>query len=218
MHRYEAEPGSWILTLGLVVENTQKTAALLDPKSFLVLDSLGILNPAWSGYKLKNPLGSQVDAGGVAVGSLAFKLKYGAEPVLLQEEGSKIRVMLNKEVRPPGTAHPPGTPVACKKSTVGIEGIYRSEEGRMLRVEFLLKNTGAGALPLEDRAYGRFGVLIDSIGMSYSAFDYKMLGPAIPPGASVEGYMIYAIPAGAKPRYLLFWPPDEDAVLFELGL
>jgi hypothetical protein len=44
-----------------------------------------------------------------------------------------------------------------------------------------------------------------------------MLGPAVPPGASVEGYMDYKVPDGSDPQYLLFWPPDEDAVLFDLS-
>jgi hypothetical protein len=43
-----------------------------------------------------------------------------------------------------------------------------------------------------------------------------MLGPAVPPGVSLEGFLAYSVPDNSDPRYLLFWPPDEDAVLFDL--
>jgi hypothetical protein len=69
---------------------------------------------------------------------------------------------------------------------------------------------------LGPRDYGKFGMLIDASGWSYPATDYKMLGPAVPPGGSLEGFLAYLIPDKSDPRYLLFWPPDEDAILFDL--
>jgi hypothetical protein len=86
----------------------------------------------------------------------------------------------------------------------------------MIRIDYLLKNSGPGVMLLEPRDYGRFGVLMDASGWSYPATDYKMLGPAVVPGGSFEGFMAYSVPDGSDPRYLLFWPPDEDAVLFDL--
>jgi hypothetical protein len=216
MHRHDEAQGSWI-TLGLVVENVQNRTTSVDPTSFKVIDSLGGTAQASMEYPLMNPLVRRdVGPGGVVVGSLEFKLEVGAKPVMLVEQDTGLKIGLDKAAKPPGISHSPGVPVATGDSIVGIEGISRSEDGKTIRIEYLLKNSGLGVMLLEPRDYGRFGVLIDASGWSYSASDYKMLGPAVPPGGSFEGFLDYLVPDGSDPRYLLFWPPDDDAVLFDL--
>jgi hypothetical protein len=137
---------------------------------------------------------------------------------MLIEKNSGLKIRLDKAVSPPGTYYTAGVPVQEGMSVIGIEGISQSQDGRMLRVDYILRNAGPGVMMLEQRDYGRFGVLIDKNGWSYSACDYKMLGPAIPPGGSVEGYLDYVVNDANELNYLLFWPPDEDAVLFQLGI
>ena len=164
-----------------------------------------------------NPLVRRdVGPDGVVVGSLGFKVEAGARPVMLIDNSTGLKIRLDKANRPPGISHSPGVPVAVGDSIVGIEGISRSEDGRMIRIDYLLKNSGPGVMLLEPRDYGRFGVLMDASGWSYPATDYKMLGPAVVPGGSFEGFLAYSVPDGSDPRYLLFWPPDQDAVLFDL--
>ncbi|VVB63689.1 Uncharacterised protein [uncultured archaeon] len=216
MHRHDDGRGSWI-SLGLVVENVQNRTISVDPTSFKVIDSLGGTDLASTEYPLMNPLVHRdVGPGGEIVGSLGFKLEAGAKPVMLVAQGTGLKIRLDKADKPPGISHSPGVPVAVGDSIVGIEGISRSEDGRMVRIDYLLKNSGPGVMLLEPMDYGRFGVLIDTSGWSYPASDYKMLGPAVPPGVALEGFLTYLIPDGSDPRYLLFWPPDEDAVLFDL--
>ena len=218
MHRHDDDAGqsAWF-TLGLVVKNRLNRTISLDPASFKVIDSLGGVAQASTEYPLMNPLVHRdVEPEGVVVGSLEFKLAVGARPVTLVEQGSGLEIRLDKAVRPPGVSHSPGVPVAVGDSVVGIEGISRSEDGRMIRIDYLLENSGQGVMLLEPRDYGKFGVLIDASGWSYPASDYTMLGPAVPPGESLEGFLTYSVPDSSDPRYLLFWPPDEDAVLFDL--
>jgi hypothetical protein len=217
MQRYDAVQGAW-LTLGLVVKNEENITTSVDPASFNVLDSHGEAIQASNEYPLKNPLGHRdVEPGGIVIGSLGFKMEAGDNPVELLDKITGLKIRLDKAAKPPGTSFPPGVPVVKGSCILGIEGVSRSEDGRILRIDYLLKNSGPGVMLLEPRDYGRFGNLIDASGWSYAAFDYKMLGPAVPPGASVEGYMDYKVPDGSDPQYLLFWPPDEDAVLFDLS-
>lgn len=218
MHRHDDGSAAWI-TLGLVVKNEQNATTSLDPASFEVIDSMGGTAQASAAeYPLMNPLVRRdVGPGGVVVGSLGFKLDSGERPHALVYRGSGLEIRLDKADKPPGTSHSPGVPVAVGDSIVGIEGISRSEDGRMIRIDYLLKNSGLGVMLLEPRDYGKFGILIDASGWSYTASDYKMLGPAVPPGGYLEGFLDYSVPGGSDPRYLLFWPPDEDAVLFDLG-
>ena len=216
MYRHDDGQGSWI-TLGLVVQNVQNRTTSVDPASFEVIDSLGGTDPASTVNHLMNPLVRRdVGPDGVVVGSLGFKVEAGARPVMLVDNSTGLKIRLDKANRPPGISHSPGVPVAVGDSIVGIEGISRSEDGRMIRIDYLLKNSGPGVMLLEPRDYGRFGVLMDASGWSYPAIDYKMLGPAVAPGGAFEGFMAYSVPDGSDPRYLLFWPPDEDAVLFDL--
>jgi hypothetical protein len=216
MHMHNDGQSIWI-TLGLLLENVQNCTTSVDPASFKIMDSLGGTAQASTDYPLMNPLVHRdVGPGGVVVGSLGFKLEAGARPVMLVDQGSELKIRLDKASRPPGTSNPPGVPVAAGDSVVGIEGISRSEDGRMIRIDYLLKNSGPGVMLLGPRDYGKFGMLIDASGWSYPATDYKMLGPAVPPGGSLEGFLAYLIPDKSDPRYLLFWPPDEDAVLFDL--
>jgi hypothetical protein len=217
MHRYDAVQGGW-LVLGLVVKNEQDMTTSVDPVTFKVLDNHGEEIQATNEYPLKNPLERRdVEPGGIVVGSLGFKIEAGANPVELVDKTTGLKIRLDKAAKPPGTSFPPGVPVVKGSCTLGIEGISRSEDGRMLRIDYLLENSGPGVMLLEPRDYGRFGILIDASGWSYAACDYKMLGPAVPPGASVEGYMVYKVPDGSDPQYLLFWPPNEDAILFDLS-
>jgi len=217
MHSHDAGQGAWF-TLGLVVENGPNRTTSLDPASFSVLDSRGEAIQASKEYPLVNPLVHRdVGPGCVVVGSLEFKLETGARPVMLVDRDSRLKIRLDKAAKPPGVSHHPGVLVPVGDSIVGIEGISRSEDGRMIRIDYLLKNSGPGVMLLEPRDYGRFGVLIDASGWSYAASDYRMLGPAVPPGGSLEGFLVYSVPEDSEPRYLLFWPPDEDAVLFDLG-
>lgn len=219
VHSYENGSGKWILALGLVVENRQRIKASIDSRSFRVLDSSGNFISPSNEARLKNPFETrEAEAGEVQVGSVAFVLDYGVRPIMFIAADHGLKIQLDKEVRPPGTPSAIGTPVSSGDSLVGVEGISQSCEGRMLRVDYLLMNNGPGVMLLEGRDYGRFAVLIDAHGWSYSPFDFRILGPAIPPGSFVEGYMTYAVPSGSDPRYLLFWPPDDDAVLFDLGL
>ena len=216
MHIHDEEQGSWI-TLGLVVENEQNSTTSVDPASFKVMDNLGGTAQASIGYPIMNPLvHREIGPGGVVVGSLEFKLEAGARPFMLVDQGSGLKIRLDKADKPPGISYSPGVPVAVGDSIVGIEGISRSEDGKMIRIDYLLKNSGPGVMLLEPRDYGKFGILIDASGWSYPASDYKMLGPAVPPGGSLEGFLEYLVPDDSDPRYLLFWPPDEDAVLFDL--
>ena len=127
----------------------------------------------------------------IVVGSLGFKIEAGARPVMLVDKITGLKIRLDKAAKPPGSSLSPGVPVADGDSIVGIEGISRSEDGRMIRIDYLLKNSGPGVMLLEPRDYGKFGILIDASGWSYPAIDYKMLGPAVPPGASLEGFMDY---------------------------
>jgi hypothetical protein len=217
MRMHDDAQGSWI-SLGLVVENLQNRTTFVDPASFKVMDSLGETATASIEYPLTNPLVHRdVGPRGVAVGSLGFNLEAGAKPVMLVDNSTGLKIRLDKAIKPPGISHSPGVPVVKGDSIEGIEGIFRSEDGRMIRIDYLLKNAGPGIMLLEPRDYGKFGVLIDASGWSYPASDYKMIGPAIPPGVSFEGFLIYSVPDGSDPRYLLFWPPDEDAVLFDLN-
>lgn len=217
MHMHDDGQAAWI-TLGLVVKNGQNSTTSLDPASFKVIDNLGGAAQASTGYPLMNPLiHRDVGPGGVVVGSLGFKLESGARPVMLVDQDSGLEIRLDKAVKPPGISHSPGVPVTVGDSIVGIEGISLSEDRRMIRIDYLLKNSGPGVMLLEPRDYGKFGILIDASGWSYTAADYKMLGPAVPPGGYLEGFLAYSVPDGSDPRYLLFWPPDEDAVLFDLN-
>ena len=217
MHRHDDGQTAWF-TLGLVVKNEQNKTTSLDPASFMVVDSLGETTQPSTGDPLMNPLvHREVGPEGVVVGSLGFKLEAGAKPVMLVDQDSGLKIRLDKADKPPGISHSPGVPVTVGDSIVGIEGISRSEDGRMIRIDYLLKNSGPGVMLLEPRDYGKFGILIDASGLSYPASDYKMLGPAVPPGGSLEGFLAYSIPDSSDPRYLLFWPPDEDAVLFDLN-
>ena len=216
MYMHDAGPGAWF-TLGLVVENGPNRTTSLDPASFSVLDSRGKVIQASKEFPLKNPLVHRdVEPGCVVVGSLGFKLEAGTKPVMLMDQSDGLKIKLDKAAKPPGISQFPGVPVAVGDSIVGIEGISRSIDGRMVRIDYLLKNSGPGVMLLEPRDYGKFGVLIDASGWSYPATDYRMLGPAVPPGVSLEGFLDYLVPDDSDPRYLLFWPPDEDAVLFDL--
>lgn len=217
MHRYDAGQREWVLTLGLVVESMSGKKTSIDSTSFKIIDSVGYAVQPLKEYPLKNSLGHRdMESGEVAVGSIAFKLADGTAPAVLVNEDLGISIRLDKKVSPPGTSYPPGVPVAMGDSIIGIEGISGSEDGKKLRIDYVLKNSGPGPLLLEGREYGKFGVLVDAYGWSYSAYEYKMQGPAIPPGGTVDGYMIYAVQDGSDPRYLLFWPPEEDAILFDL--
>jgi hypothetical protein len=216
MHRHDSGQGTWF-TLGLVMENGPNRTTSLDPASFSVLDSRGDVIQASEEYPLKNPLiHRDIEPGGVEVGSLGFELEAGAMPIMLVDQGTGLKIRLDRAAKPPGISHLPGVPIADGDSIVGIEGISRSNDGRMIRIDYLLKNSGPGVMLLGPRDYGKFGVLIDSSGWSYPASDNKMLGPAVPPGGSLKGFLAYSVPDGSDPRYLLFWPPDEDAVLFDL--
>lgn len=219
IHRYEyAGKGSWFLAIGLVIENLDSKPVLLIPDSFQILNTRGEATLASTDFALRNPLSHrELRAGEVAVGSIAFKLRGVDKPVVLLNTDTKLKIRLDKETRPPGNILPVGKPVKIGNCIVGIEGVSGSKDGRMLSVNYLMKNYGPGVMLLEPRDYGRFGVLIDAFGWSYSTCDYKMLSPAVAPGGIVEGFMTYMVPEGSHPRYLLFWPPDEDAVLFDLG-
>jgi len=209
---------SWKLTIGLVIQNNQSLGLHVDPDSFQVLDSRGQAHLPLSRELLKNPLRpTWVGDGQVVLGSLAFEIDKMSEPELLVWKDQGLEITLNKEIKPPGVLHPPGEPVPAGKSIVGIEGISASSDGQTYRIDYILKNIGTYPISLQERAYGKFALLTDSHGISYSAQDYKMLGPAILPGDSIEGYLCYYMPDGALPRYLLFWPPDDDAVVFDLS-
>ncbi len=218
MHRYgSSDEGKWVLTLGLVVENGRSQEAYLDPARFEVIDSAGRHRSPLSSDTLKNPLDkSELDPGETAFGSLAFEIDQGEKPVLLAWEETGIAVRLDKDVRPPGELYSLGSLISCKTCSAGIEGVSVSDGGRIVSVNYILKNTGPGVISLADRDFGRFAVLTDSHGISYSAINYKMLSPAIPPGGSAEGYLTYAVPEDSSPRYLVFWPPDEDAIIFDM--
>jgi hypothetical protein len=219
IHRCDAAgQDGWFLAIGLVVENRQNRSALLDPASFRVLNGQGKAIPASRDCALRNPLGHrELGPGEVAVGGMAFQLEDADKPVMLVNTDAELKIRLDKEAKPPGTPKPAGEPIKIGNCVVGIEGISGSKDGRMLRVDYILKNSGPGVMLLEPRDYGRFGVLIDAFGWSYNACDYEMLGPAVAPGGTVEGFMTYMVPDSPDhPRYLLFWPPDEDAILFDL--
>lgn len=46
----------------------------------------------------------------------------------------------------------------------------------------------------KDRSHGKFGVLIDTYGTAYPAYQYKILEGSPTPPEPVEGYMTYALP------------------------
>lgn len=220
IHRYEAAgQDSWFLAIGLVVENCDRSPVLLDPESFLILGSRGETFATSLDFPLRNPLKyRELGAGEVAVGSIAFKLRDEDKPIMLFNADAQLKIRLDKETRPPDHPLPAGELAKVGNCIVGLEGILASNDGRMLRVDYIMKNYGQGVMLLEPRDYGKFGVLIDSCGWSYNACDYKMLGPAVAPGETVEGFMTYTVPDGSYPKYILFWPPDEDAILFDLGV
>jgi hypothetical protein len=219
IHMHEsARQDSCFLGIGLVIENRASRPFLVDPNSFRLLTTQGEAIHAVPDYALRNPLAyRELGAGEVAVGSIAFKLQDKAKPVALFNTDTQLKIRLNKETRPPGNLLPVGVPAKIGNCIVGIEGISGSKDGKVFRVDYIMKNYGQGVLLLEPRDYGRFGVLIDAFGWSYYACDYKMIGPAVAPGDTVEGFMTYVVPDSSYPRYLLFWPPDEDAILFDLG-
>ena len=209
----------FFLALGLVVENMQNITIQVDPSTFNVQDSHGEMINASKEYALKYPLiHCEVNPGEVVVGSLGFKLNEEAMPAMFLDQSSGLRIRLDKASKPPGIPHSLGVPIKTGDCIVGIEGLSQSQDGRILQIDYLLKNFGPGVMLLEPRDYGRFGNLIDASGFSIPASDYKMLGPAVPPGGTLEGYLTYTIPYGSDPLYLIFWPPEEDAVLFDLGL
>jgi hypothetical protein len=142
MHRHDDGQAAWF-TLGLVVKNEQNRTTSLDPASFKVIDSLGGTTQPSIGYPIMNPLvHREVGPGGVVVGSLEFKLEAGARPLMLVDQGSGLKIRLDKADKPPGISHPPGVPVAVGDSIVGIEGISRSEDGKMIRIDYLQKTPG----------------------------------------------------------------------------
>ena len=96
MHMHDEGQGSWI-TLGLVVENEQNSTTSVDPASFEVVDSLGGTAQASTEYPLMNPLVHRdVGPGGVVVGSLGFELEAGARPFMLVNQGSGLKIRLDK--------------------------------------------------------------------------------------------------------------------------
>jgi Domain of unknown function (DUF4352) len=218
IHRYDAAgQDGWFLAIGLVVENRENRPVLLDPASFRILNGQGKAIPASGDCALRNPLKRrELEPGEITVGGLAFQLEDADKPIMLVNTDAQLKIRLDKEAKPPGTPRPVGEPIKIGNCIAGIESISGSNDGRLLRVDYLLKNSGPGVMLLEPRDYGRFGVLIDAFGWSYTAGDYKMLGSAVAPGSTVEGFMTYMVPDGSDPRYLLFWPPDEDAILFDL--
>jgi hypothetical protein len=220
IHRHEtAEQDGWFLAIGLVIENRDSKPILLSSDSFRVLNSRRETIPSSADFALKSPLGSRkLGPGEVAMGGIAFKLQDEDKPVVLLDTDTQLKIRLDKEIGPPGNPWPVGEPAKIGNCIVGIEGISGSKDNLMLRVDYVMKNNGPGVMLLEPRDYGKFGVLIDKFGWSYSAFDYKMLGPAVAPGGIVEGFMTYVVPNSSYPQYLLFWPPDEDAILFDLGV
>jgi hypothetical protein len=219
IHKYEiAGQDGWFLAIGLVIENRDIRPILLSSNSFRILNARGEAILPSTDIALKSPLVfRELGVGDVAVGGIAFKLQDEDEPVALLNTDTQLKIRLDKETRPPGTPLPIGEPAKIGNCIVGIEGISRSNDGTMLRVDYIMKNSGPGIMLLKPRDYGRFGSLIDKFGWSYSACDYKMLGPAVAPGGIVEGFMTYIVPNSSYPQYLLFWPPDEDAILFDLG-
>ena len=234
MHRYEIPGGSSrpdcnLLAIGVIIQSELSESSIsIDPSSFKMEDRDGGIYSAIAdgSHLLKNPLlPSKLLPGDIVWGAIGFELPLDARPKLLRLEGvgemagpDLLEVRLDCEVVPPSPLHSPIDPVAGNCSVVTIKGISESKGSSeiSLCIDYSLKNSGSEVLMLDGRGYGRFADLIDTNGMSYCAYTYSMHGPVVPPGGVIEGQLCYKVPGDVTPGYLIFWPPDEDAIVFDL--
>lgn len=214
-----------LLTIGFVIRNDQRsTSALIDPQFFQLVDSNGQrhFNIPDTIRALKNPLEvTELMPGELTCGAIAFEIPKKAAPEMLRLEkpgALSLAVRMNKKATPPGNLYSIDDPIQVKNWIIAITGISESPKSndKLLRIEYTLKNSGSRIASLEDRSYGKFADIIDSRGMSYSAYSYKIQNPITQPGGVISGFMTYVIPKDAVPGYLIFWPPDEDAITFDL--
>lgn len=218
LHSFQQTPEGNTLSIGMILYNPLWTEVEVRPEDFTLIDSRGDPHSPlpWMKGGLYNPLCATTLAPGEAkAGALAFPMSREAGPTILLHRGVES-VRLDQEVTPPGTLASPEDRVSVGTFAVEIAAIFEAEGGDKVLVEYGLQSLMDDPIPLSECGYGRFADLIDRRGISYSPQEFKMLGPAIPPCGNVSGYQIYSLPPEAEPGFLIFWPPNQEGIVFDL--
>ncbi|GEM_PF-1211041 len=218
LHSFQQTPEGNTLSLGMILHNPLSTEVEVKPEDFTLIDSRGDPHSPlpWMKGGLYNPLCSTTLAPGEAkAAALAFPMSRDRGPAILLHRGVEA-MRLDQEVTPPGELTSPEDSVSVGAFAVEIAAILEAEGGEKVLVEYGLQSLMNDPIPLSECGYGRFADIIDRRGISYSPQEFKMLGPAIPPCGKVSGYMIYSLPPEAEPGFLIFWPPNQEGIVFDL--